>query len=151
MVNQMILQGRLVRDPELRRTDRGTAVCRFTVAWSEKRGETEKRLFLECVAWNGTAENVARYVAKGQQIVVTGRMQQREYQGKDGDTKKVLELQVGEIHFCGSKPGAGQRTDQQPGSGQPARQCARRPRSQQPVPEDPYAGFCDLDDSDFPF
>ena len=62
MVNRMILQGRLCSDPEPRATQNGTTVCSFRVAWSEKVKDRETKLFLPCVAWNGTAEQIGRDV-----------------------------------------------------------------------------------------
>ena len=61
MLNHMVLQGRLTRDPELRNTQSGTPVCSFTVAWSEKYKETETKLFLSCTAWRGTGEMVSKH------------------------------------------------------------------------------------------
>ena len=149
MINRMVLQGRLVRDPELRRTGSGKAVTTLTVAWSEKIGETERKVFLDCVAWNRTAENAARYFHKGQELLVEGQLTQREYQDKDGKARKVLELQVDRLHFCGSKqaqqmpaPAAGQ---------QPSRQASRPANPQQPQYGGGYDQYFDTDDPDLPF
>ena len=69
MVNRTILQGRLVNSPEMRRTNNGTAVCSFRVAWSETIKDRETKLFLNCVAWQGTAELICKYWYKGKEIL----------------------------------------------------------------------------------
>lgn len=102
-VNKTIIQGRLVRDPELRRTQSGTAVASFTVAWSEKHKETEKKLFLPCVAWKNSAEFVANYFSKGSEIVVEGSLTSRQWQDKNGNNRETVELVVDRLHFCGPK------------------------------------------------
>jgi single-strand DNA-binding protein len=102
-VNKTIIQGRLVRDPELRRTQNGTAVASFTVAWSEKLKETEKKLFLPCVAWKNSAEFVASYFSKGSEIVVEGSLTSRQWQDKNGNNRETVELVVDRLHFCGPK------------------------------------------------
>jgi single-strand DNA-binding protein len=102
-VNKTIIQGRLVRDPELRRTQSGTAVASFTVAWSEKHKETERKLFLPCVAWKNSAEFVANYFSKGSEIVVEGSLTSRQWQDKTGNNRETVELVVDCLHFCGPK------------------------------------------------
>ena len=84
MVNRTILQGRLCSDPELRRTNSGTAVCSFRVAWSEKVKDRETKLFLSCVAWQSTAEMICKHFAKGKEIVVEGKLSSREYEDNSG-------------------------------------------------------------------
>lgn len=103
MVNNMVLQGRLTKDPELRHTGSGVAVVSFTVAWSEKYGDKETGLFLPCVAWRGTAEHVSRYYKKGMEVVVEGNLITRSYEDKHGNTREVTELSVNRTHFCGGK------------------------------------------------
>lgn len=104
MLNHMTLHGRLVRDPELKQTNSGAPVCSVTVAWSEKRGETETKLFLPVTAWRGTAELLAKHFAKGREIIVEGRLQQREWTDNDGNKRHVIEMQAERVHFCGPKP-----------------------------------------------
>lgn len=112
MVNKMILQGRLTADPELRRTTSGTAVCSFRVAWSEKVKDRETKLFLPCVAWQGTAELICNHFVKGKEIVVEGRLATREYEDKDGNKRTLVELTADRVHFCGSKDSAQQKPTQ---------------------------------------
>lgn len=107
MVNKAIVQGRLVKDPDLRRTDSGTAVCSFTVAWSEKVKDRENKLFLNCVAWQGTAELLCKYFTKGKELVVEGKLGTRKWQDRDGNDRTSTELTVDRVHFCGKKEDSG--------------------------------------------
>ena len=116
MVNRMILQGRLCADPEMRRTQNGTAVCSFRVAWSETVKDRETKLFLNCVAWKGTAEMICKYFRKGKELAVEGRLSTREYDDRDGNRRSVTEMTVDRVHFCGKNEdghGMPPRTDGQ--------------------------------------
>lgn len=111
----MILQGRLTRSPELSTTQSGVSRCNFTVAWSEKFGDTENKLFLNCTAWRSAAEFVSNYFTKGQEIAVEGSISQRNYTGKDGAEKTAYEMpSVDRVHFCGPKRSAAAREEQAP-------------------------------------
>lgn len=101
MVNRTILQGRLCADPEMRRTQNGTAVCSFRMAWSETVKDRETKLFLNCVAWKGTAEMICKYFRKGKELAVEGRLSTREYDDRDGNRRSVTEMTVDRVHFCG--------------------------------------------------
>lgn len=114
MVNKVILQGRLVRDVELKYTQSDVANCEFTVAWSEKYKETETKCFLRCKAWRGTAEFVDKYFSKGQEIVVEGRMTTEEWE-KDGEKQSRTICVIDKANFCG--PNAGNKVS---GSSVPA-------------------------------
>lgn len=103
MLNKTIVQGRLVADPELKTTGSGLSVCSFRVAWSETYKEHERRLFLNCTAWRGLGEMIARNFAKGKEIVVEGALESREFEAKDGAKRSVIELNVDKAHFCGAK------------------------------------------------
>lgn len=106
MINRTILQGRLCADPEMRRTQNGTAVCSFRVAWSETIKDRETKLFLNCVAWQGTAEMICKYFRKGKELAVEGRLSTREYQDKNGNDRSVTEMTVDRVHFCGKNEDA---------------------------------------------
>lgn len=103
MINKTILQGRLVRDPELNTTASGVEVAKFTVAWSEKFKDTETKCFLNCVAWRQTGVFVNQYFEKGQEIVVEGKITSRDYEDKSGNKRTAFELVCDQVHFCGSK------------------------------------------------
>ena len=100
MINRTILQGRLCADPEMRRTNNGMAVCSFRVAWSETIKDRETKLFLNCVAWQGTAEMICKYFRKGKELAVEGRLSTREYDDRDGNRRSVTEMTVDRVHFC---------------------------------------------------
>lgn len=117
MLNYSVLQGRLVRDPELRTTQSGTSVCSFTVVWSEKYKETETKLFLNCTAWRGTAEMVSRYFSKGKEIIVEGKLSTREWQGRDGNKRSAVEMTVERVNFCGPKQAEGSNAQEPSGGG----------------------------------
>ena len=106
MVNRTILQGRLCADPEMRRTNNGTAVCSFRVAWSETIKDRETKLFLNCVALQGTAEMICKYFRKGKELAVEGRLSTREYDDRDGNRRSVTEMTVDRVHFCGKNEDA---------------------------------------------
>ena len=106
MINRTILQGRLCADPEMRRTNNGTAVCSFRVAWSETIKDRETKLFLNCVAWQGTAEMICKYFRKGKELAVEGRLSTREYDDRDGNRRSVTEMTVDRVHFCGKNKDA---------------------------------------------
>lgn len=103
MLNMTVIQGRLTKDVELRHTQSGTAVASFTVAWSEKYKEQERKLFLPCVAWSGTAEFISKYFSKGDQIIVDGYLTTRDWTDQNGNKRQATELTVNKAHFAGSK------------------------------------------------
>lgn len=103
MVNLLVLQGRLVADPELRQVSSGVSVCSFRVAWSEKYKENETKLFLDCTAWRFKAEFIAKYFRKGQEIVVSGKLHTESWETDDGSKRSKQCLTVDDAHFCGPK------------------------------------------------
>lgn len=107
MLNCISVAGRLVRDPELRRTASGKAVTSFTLACdrdfkNQQTGEKEVD-FLDCVAWGGTGETVAKYFSKGQLAAVSGRLQIRQYTDKNGQKRSRAEIVANSVYFCGNK------------------------------------------------
>ena len=103
MINHVSYQGRLTRDPEVKQTQSGVSVCSFTVAWSEKYKETERKCFLPCQAWRYTAEFIGKFFKKGSQIVVEGELETNEWTDNEGNNKSILRLNVDKAHFCGDK------------------------------------------------
>ena len=114
MLNHITLAGRLVRDPELRRTQNGTAVASFTLAcerdFKNESGDREVD-FIDCVAWRKTAELVSSYFTKGRMAIVSGRLQIRGWTDKDGNRRKSAEILVDNIYFGDSKPQTGGATE----------------------------------------
>lgn len=107
MLNRVFLMGRLTHDPELKRTNDGTAVCSFRIAVDRnfKDKETGERQadFINVVAWRQTAEFLSRFFAKGRMAVVEGRLQIRKYTDKDGSEKTTEEIVASNIYFGDSK------------------------------------------------
>lgn len=103
MINKAIIMGRLTRDPELRHTGSGTPVCSFTVAVDNGYGENRQADFINCVAWNKTAEFVSKYFTKGKMIIVIGRIATRTWEGQDGKKNYVTEVVANEVSFGESK------------------------------------------------
>lgn len=107
MLNKVFLMGRMTRDPELRRTQSGTAVASFTLAVDRdyKDSSTGERAtdFLDCVAWRQTGEFAAKYFSKGRMAVVEGSLQVRAWTDKDGNNRRSTEVIVGNLYFGDSK------------------------------------------------
>ena len=107
MLNHITLMGRLVRDPELRRTGSGVAVTSFTVAVDRDFGKNEngekETDFIDCVAWRQTGEFVAKYFAKGRMAVVSGRLQIRPWTDKDGNKRRTAEVVADNVYFGDSR------------------------------------------------
>ena len=107
MLNHITIMGRLVRDPELRRTGSGIAVASFRVAvdrdFAPKDGGERKADFIDCVAWRQTGEFISKYFTKGRMIVVDGRLEMRDWTDKDGNKRTSAEVVVANAYFGDSK------------------------------------------------
>ena len=107
MLNHITLMGRLVRDPELRRTGSGIAVASFRIAvdrdYSPKDGGERKADFIDCVAWRQTGEFISKYFTKGRMIVVDGRLEMRDWTDKEGNKRRSAEVIVANAYFGDSK------------------------------------------------
>lgn len=121
-VNKAIILGRLGRDPELKTTQGGTEVCRFSLAVSEKYNGEEKTEWLNCVAFGKTAEVANKYLRKGDQAFIEGRIQTRKWTGKDGTDRTATEIIVASLTLLGGGKASGaasqgtQRDDRRPGN-----------------------------------
>ena len=107
MLNHITIMGRLVRDPELRRTGSGVAVASFSVAvdrdFGGRDGGEKETDFIDCVAWRQTGEFVSKYFTKGRMIVVSGRLQIRSWTDKDGNKRRTAEVVADNCYFGDSK------------------------------------------------
>lgn len=107
MLNHIVLMGRLTRDPELRRTGSGIAVASFTLAvdrdYAPKDGGARETDFIDIVAWRSTAEFVSKYFSKGRMAVVSGRLQIRPWEDKDGNKRRSAEVVADNVYFGESK------------------------------------------------
>ena len=109
MLNICTIMGRLVRDPELRRTGSGVAVASFTLAvdrdYNPKDGGEKETDFIDCTAWRGTGEFVSKYFAKGSMAIVSGRLQVRNYTDRDGNKRRAAEIVAENVYFGEAKKG----------------------------------------------
>ena len=106
MLNVAAIMGRLVADPELRHTPNDIAVTTFTLAVdrSYSRAGTERQTdFIDVVAWRQTAEFVCKYFSKGRMMAVTGSIQTRNYEDKQGNKRKAFEIVANDVSFADSK------------------------------------------------
>lgn len=87
-MNAIQLTGRLTRDPELKYTTKGTAICKFSIATSEQRGQNEETSFIDCTAWSKTAEGIMQQTKKGQFVFITGRLKQESWEDKTTKQKR---------------------------------------------------------------
>lgn len=106
MLNKISIMGRLTADPELRTTQSAKSVASFTVAvdrdFKGPNGEKETD-FINCVAWQGTAEFISKYFQKGSMAVISGRLQTRKYETQDGQKRTATEVIAENVYFGGAK------------------------------------------------
>jgi single-strand DNA-binding protein len=117
MINNVVLMGRLCADPELKTTQSGLSVTSFTIAVDRefvKQGDDKQTDFIDIVAWRQTAEFVTKYFTKGSMIAITGSIQTRNYEDKQGNKRKADEVVAREVSFCGSKIDSVPKNDSAP-------------------------------------
>src|SRR5581483_2923435 len=109
--NKVILLGNLTRDPELRYTPQGAAVCEFAIALNyvytnKQTGQkVEEVSYIDLVAWGKTGETIAEYMKKGRQIMIEGRLKQDRWEAQDGKKMSKVRVTVESFQFVGSRPG----------------------------------------------
>ena len=143
MLNKAILMGRLTADPELRKTPSDVSVTTFTLAVNRnytRQGEQAQTDFIDIVAWRSTAEFAAKWFTKGMQVAVSGKIQTRTWEDKQGNKRKSVEVVADEVFFADSKRGDSPARDNSM-MGEPF-DLGRAAPSAFPMPED---------DSDLPF
>ena len=137
MLNVAVIMGRLAADPELRHTPNGVAVTSFTLAVdrSYARAGTERQTdWIDVVAWRQTAEFVCKYFTKGQLMAVTGSIQTRNYEDRNGNKRKAVEIQATEVNFASSKREGGSMGGD-PSYGQPRASAPAQPAAfSEPAP-----------------
>ena len=104
MLNQIVLMGRIVADPELKHTASGVSTCtvRLAVERNWRQGDEKQTDFFDVVTWRNNAEFVTRYMSKGQLVAVQGSMQSRKWQDKNGNNRVSWEVQADNVYFTGS-------------------------------------------------
>ncbi|MBQ3380838.1 MAG: single-stranded DNA-binding protein [Oscillospiraceae bacterium] len=158
MLNHIVVMGRLTRDPELRTTQSGVNVASFTVAVDRdcrgSDGAERQTDFFDCAAWRQTGEFVSKYFQKGRMIVVSGRMQSRKYQDREGNNRTAWEIQADNVYFGDSKrdsDNAGYSQSSYTGQSSYSRG-SDSPRQSAPVPPVTPSPFEELeDDGELPF
>ncbi len=107
MLNHITIMGRLTRDPEMRTTQSGVSVVSFTAAcdrdFGGRDGSERQTDFIDCVAWRSTGEFVSKYFRKGSMIVVSGRLQSRKWQDRDGNNRTSWEVVADNVYFGESR------------------------------------------------
>jgi single-strand DNA-binding protein len=112
-INTVVITGNLTRDPELRSTPGGTAVCKLRVAVnsSRKDGQTgewiDKPNYFDVTVWGAQGENCANYLSKGRPVAVSGRLDWREWEAQDGSKRQAVEIIANSVQFLGSRDGGG--------------------------------------------
>ena len=152
MLNKIFIMGRLTRDPELRRTQNGTAVAGFALAVDrdyKNADGTKETDFIEVVAWRSSAEFVSKYFTKGRMAVVEGRLQIRDWTDKDGGKRRSAEVVADNVYFGDSKRDGGDNSGYNPGY-------APAPASHSAAPSNFSASGSDFaeigeDDGELPF
>jgi len=107
-INRVVLVGNLTRDPELRHTPSGMAVCSLRIAVNSRRKDesgqwTEKPNYFSITVWGQQGENCAQYLAKGRPVAVDGRLDWREYQTQDGQKREAIEIVADSVQFLGGR------------------------------------------------
>lgn len=158
MLNHIVLMGRLTRDPELRYTQNQIPVASFRIAVDRDYGRGEERQtdFIDIVAWRQTGEFVNKYFHKGSMIVVSGRLQMRDWTDRDGNKRTSAEVQADNVYFGESSrrdgesraDSYGDRGGYDRGYSRPA---APEPPRQQPVSQSGAFSELDGDDGELPF
>jgi single-strand DNA-binding protein len=145
MMNVICLQGRLVRDPELKQTNGGVPVTNFTIAvqrnTKNQNGERESD-FIDIVCWRHTAEFVSKYIGKGDLVCLNGSLQTRSYEDKNGNKRKAFEVVADNVHFGGDR--ATRNEEAEPEQEQEAKPSAAPTTSG-------FKGYTEVDDDELPF
>ncbi len=155
MLNIAAIMGRLTADPELKNTQSGVSVTSFTLAVDRsyaKAGTERQTDFINVVAWRSTAEFVCRYFTKGQMMAVSGPIQTRNYEDKQGNKRTAFEIVANDVSFTGSKRESGGQAAGSSYEGAPA---VQKPAFSEPAPAYSSGSNEDfeeiLGDDDLPF
>ena len=156
MLNKIILMGRLVKDPELRRTQSGTAVTSFRIAVDrdfKSQDGTKQADFFDVVAWRSTAEFVSKYFAKGRMAVVEGRLQTRDWTDREGGKRVATEIVADNIYFGDSKRDGAGEYGGAPAYGAPSYSAPMGGGRDAAAPMDSHSDFAEIgeEDGELPF
>lgn len=150
-MNKVFLIGNLTKDPEMRSTQSGVAVCNFSIAVNRRfknaNGEQETD-FLNVIAWRQLAELCGKYLAKGRKVAVTGSIQTRQYEAKDGSKRTAWDIVADEVEFLSQNQQSS--TQSAPGSYTTAAS-KDSGMAYAPQPHNDFGGFTQVDDEELPF
>lgn len=109
-INRVVLVGNLTRDPELRHTPSGTAVCSLRLAVNTRRKDetgqwVDKPNYFDVTVWGAQGERCAQYLAKGRPVAIDGRLEWREWEAQDGAKRQAVEVVADTVQFLGSREG----------------------------------------------
>lgn len=154
-MNRVVLVGRLTKDPELRTTSSGISQTRFTLAVNRRTANqdgTREADFISCVAWRGTAEAIAKFLTKGRELAVEGRIQTGSYDAQDGTKRYTTDVVVDNFTFIGS--GNGNTNNFNQGGNFDTNNGSSSNIATTDISEDPFKDFGSevaLSDDDLPF
>ena len=114
-MNKVIIMGRMTKDPELKYSQSGTAVAKFSIAVDTGWGDKKETSFFNVVAFKKSAENICKYFSKGQRILCEGSLKQNSWTDKDGNKRSTVEINLFQFDFIESK---GSKSDSQPAQNQ---------------------------------
>lgn len=151
-MNKVFLIGNLTRDPEMRSTQSGVAVCNFTIAVNRRfrnaqTGQQETD-FLNVIAWRQLAELCAKYLAKGREVAIAGSIQTRTYEAKDGSKRTTFDIVADEVEFLSANQNGGAQS--MPGAYTTA-VSKDSGTANAPQPHNDFGGFTQVDDDELPF
>ena len=106
-MNSVILKGRLTADIEVKQTQSGVTVAKFSVAVDRDFSKEKEVDFIPCTAWRQTAEFLGKYFRKGQEVLLNGRLLTNKFTDKDGNNRTSYDVMVEKVEFCGSKTNNG--------------------------------------------
>lgn len=138
MYNRVILMGRLTKDPELRTTQSGIAMCRFSIAVDRgyaRQGEERQTDFFDVTAWRQTADFVGKYFSKGRMVLIEGSIQNNSYTDQNGVKQYSQAIMAERVQFCGDKSGSASQAQPQTytATAAPQAQTAVQTHAQKPV------------------
>ena len=116
-MNKVVLIGNICKDPELSETNSGVAVCRFSIAVNRRRASEDaeqQTAFFNVTVWRGLAETVARYCKKGNKVAVSGQIQIRQYEDREGAKRTSVDVVAEEVEFLSPKSNDEARTAEEP-------------------------------------
>lgn len=103
--NQVIMMGHLTKDPEVRELPSGDSVCNFRIAVNSGYKEKKETLFIDTTCWNSQAVNCGKYLVKGKNVAVVGRLKQEEWDDNEGNTQRRMTIQASNVQFLDRKNG----------------------------------------------